>query len=353
MTFFPDPAAQRLKLMPGDLQMQAKEADKVYVHITSEPDDKIRQEFLQLLNSKIEVTWGSRIDPQNGYEILIAGRPSTSDLDQMPGLKSVIVPFAGIPLATRDLIRDHPQIALHNLHHNATATAEIGLALLLSAAKFIVPFDQKLRQGNWTPRYEPSPAILLHGKSILILGFGSIGQIIGHVCLALGMQVSAIRRSLNSPIVESSGVQLFPPSFLPAILPKTNVLMVCLPLTSETENLIDASALELLPGGSILINIGRGLIVSESALYDNLKNGHLAAAGLDVWYQYPDSVESRSKTNPSHLPFDQFDNLVLSPHRGGATRDTEHLRYLELARLLNLRAEGNPMPNRVNLDHGY
>jgi phosphoglycerate dehydrogenase-like enzyme len=103
----------------------------------------------------------------------------------------------------------------------------------------------------------------------------------------------------------------------------------------------------------VLVNVGRGPIVDEAALYAALRDGTLYAAGLDVWYNYPADEAARAHTPPSDYPFHELDNVVMSPHRAGSSVETEALRMVHLARLLNAAARGEPMPNRVDLEAGY
>ena len=117
--------------------------------------------------------------------------------------------------------------------------------------------------------------------------------------------------------------------------------------------MLGRAELARLPAGSVLVNVGRGPIVDQSALYEALSDGTLHAAGLDVWYNYPSSQESREETLPADLPFHALENVVMSPHRAGLTRETGRLRMAHLAELLNAAAQGLPLPNKVNLEAGY
>jgi phosphoglycerate dehydrogenase-like enzyme len=110
--------------------------------------------------------------------------------------------------------------------------------------------------------------------------------------------------------------------------------------------------LALLPDGAVLVNIGRGEVIDEGALYGALQNGRISA-GLDVWYNYPDSEEARAHTPPSNYPLHELDNVVFSPHRAGGTDQTNRLRMEHLAELLNTAVSGQPMANRVDLEQGY
>ncbi|MEZ4643761.1 MAG: NAD(P)-dependent oxidoreductase [Chloroflexota bacterium] len=239
------------------------------------------------------------------------------------------------------------------MHHNAAPVAELTLALLLAAARAIVPFDQALRQGDWRPRYARSgPSVLLDGKTAVILGYGAIGQRVARLCQALGMSVLATRRNIDS-ITRDGVAAIYPTQHTHDLLPLAHALIICLPLTPETEGLMGAAELARLPHPCILVNIGRGPIVDEAALYTALHSKQLHAAGLDVWYNYPSDEAARLHTFPGNYPFHELDNVVLSPHRGGGADTTTALRMSHLADLLNAAARREPIPNRVDLQTGY
>jgi phosphoglycerate dehydrogenase-like enzyme len=306
------------------------------------------------LHADVDLTVGPSVPAPAGLQILIAGRPQREQITASPNLRALIIPWAGLPETTRQLMLEFPHIAVHNLHHNALPVAEHALALLLAAAKFVVPMDRSLRSGDWTPRYQPNPSILLHGRTALILGFGAIGQQVARLCRGLGMDVVAVRRKSSGPSsATGDDVVLAPPEALHSLLPRADVLLVCLPHTPQTAGLIGDDELALLPPGAVLVNIGRGPIVDEGALYHALCEGKLSAAGLDVWYNYPEDQASRAHTPPSAYPFHELDNVVMSPHRGGGSTGTERLRRQHLAELLNAAARGESMPNRVDLEAGY
>ena len=323
------------------------------VHLLDPLDPEIQQVLTSQLLPGINLTWGPEPAQNSRFQILVAGRPQEKHLQASPVLQALIIPWAGVPATTRQLVGAYPGISIHNLHHNAAPTAELALALLLSAAKLIVPFDQALRRGDWRPRYQPSPAMLLAGKNCLILGIGEIGRRIAQVCLALDMQVCAVRRHPDKLIPGLEQVAIHPPEALHSQLEASQVLIIALPLTAETEGMIGQPELNRLPAGSILVNIGRGPIVEQNALYRALTSGKLSAAGLDVWYNYPRNPEERQHTMPAEAPLYTLSNVVLSPHRGGASLGTEMLRMSHLARLLNCAARGEMLPNRVDLELGY
>jgi phosphoglycerate dehydrogenase-like enzyme len=281
-------------------------------------------------------------------DVLVHGEPDRARLEASPDLRAVVIPYAGVPFRTRELLRDFPRISLHNLHHNAAPTAELAVALMLAAAKALVPLDRALRRHDWRPRYVARDDLLCNGKTALVLGYGAIGRRVAAACRGLGMTVLATRRRGAGEGPD----EIHAPADLPALLPRAHAVFVCLPRTPETEGLLGRRELALLPDGAILVNVARGPLVDEEALYAELERGRLAA-GLDVWYRYPEGEEARAATPPATHPFHELDNVVMSPHRGGDCADTEVLRARGLAAMLNAAARGEPMPNRVDLARGY
>ncbi|RME84854.1 MAG: hydroxyacid dehydrogenase [Caldilineae bacterium] len=327
----------------------------LHVHISHPPKEQYRAYFEQRLDTGISVTYGAEVPNPPRYQILVAGRPRREELEASPNLRALIIPWAGLPEETAELMAEFPHVSIHNLHYNAAATAETALALLLAAAKFIVPIDRAFRRHDWTLRYELPPIVTLEGRTACILGFGAIGRRIARYCRALGMEVLALRRRSNVIPTEEDEVEVYGPDALHQVLARSHVLIIAAPLTAETRGLIGAQELSLLRSPALLVNVGRGPIVQEKALYNALKSGQLLAAGIDVWYDYPADKSQRSHHPPSSLPFHELDNVVMSPHRGGAqgTPDSEKRRYAELATVLNAAARGKELPNRIILERGY
>ncbi len=323
------------------------------IHIgTNLPSPSI-QLLTDLLLDGIEFGWGIEIQNPEQIDVLVSGRPTRNQLAVCTKLKKLIVPFAGIPEATFEVLKEFSKVDLHNLHHNAVPVAELAIALMLAASKYIVPFDQRLRSGDWSPRYEPPKSMLVSNKSVLILGYGAIGKQIAQMCMAFGMEVLAVRKSVHKSSFGHGNVRVYPVDELESILPKAQFLINALPLTTDTINFLDKDRLSLLPKGCILVNIGRGQTIHEESLFTALSNGDIAAAALDVWYSYPENSADRVKTYPSTLPIYTMENVVLSPHRGGATVETEILRYKAVAELINAYFSGLPMPNLVDVERGY
>ena len=124
-----------------------------------------------------------------------------------------------------------------------------------------------------------------------------------------------------------------------------------MPQTEKTTNLLCEKRLSLLPTQAVIVNIGRAAIINEQALFDALSSGKLFA-GLDVWYNYPKEVTAQN-FSPSNLPFNELDNVVMSPHRAGRCDEVEFLRMEHIAQLVNVAASGGKMPNKIDIDRGY
>ncbi|MDH3591690.1 MAG: hydroxyacid dehydrogenase [Planctomycetota bacterium] len=271
-------------------------------------------------------------------EILVAGVPEPDLVDRLAALRAIVIPYAGVPKRTRELVAARGGLALHNLHHNAVPTAETAVALMLAAAKSVVPIDRALRAHDWRPRYALRHDLLCDGATTVVLGAGAIGSHIGKLCTGLGMNAVPVRRGDGANWRER--------------IANASALFVSVPWTEQTEGMVDAAALAQLPDGCIVVNVSRGPVIDEDALYQQLSQGRLSAA-LDVWWNYPQDEDAREHTPPANHPFHELDNVVMSPHRAGHCDGIERLRAQHLARLLDAAVRGEEMPNRVDLERGY
>ena len=319
------------------------------VHFLYPPSEQNKIYLEGLLDKKILLSYGEEI-PTDEIQILVAGRPKAHHFEDHPSIETLIIPWAGLPPETAEVLRSFPGIKVHNIHHNAAPAAELTLALLLAVAKEVLPHDQTLRAGDWSMRYRESDSQLLAGKTALVLGFGEIGKLIKRYLTALGVEVLVVKRTAGERFQEES---IFPVSKLHNLLPRAEILILALPLTLETERLISKQEIDLLPANAVLINISRAVIVDQEALFNALKERRIYGAGLDVWYNYPQTEADRKNTAPADFPFHDLDNVVLSPHRGGKVDATEKMRMEGVAGLLNAAAKGEDLPNPVDLELGY
>lgn len=193
----------------------------------------------------------------------------------------------------------------------------------------------------------------------VVVGFGSIGKKVARSCIGLGMQVVATRASITNAVDETMlgmTVRVHPAQDLTLLVSDAVAIIVCVPGTPETEDLIDAALLQATRPGAVLVNIGRGNVVNEEALYLALKDGPLLAAGIDVWYRYPKDYTERSDTQPSKFDFASLDNVVMSPHRGGSVglESVEGLRVDSLSQVLIQYARlGLSRLQGIDVQRGY
>jgi phosphoglycerate dehydrogenase-like enzyme len=132
-------------------------------------------------------------------------------------------------------------------------------------------------------------------------------------------------------------------SDLHAFLAGVDVVVVTLPLTGETQGLVDAAALGAMRPQAWLVNVGRGPVVVEQALYDALRSKHLGGAVIDTWYQYP--TPTQPECSPSKLDFAALDNVVMTPHMSGWTSGTVLRRQRTMADNIARLATGQPLHN--------
>lgn len=321
--------------------------DRLKVHLLHPLDEPYAAQLRRALDRNIRLTEGSEVPAD--CRVLIAGVPDRDRLEALPDLEALIIPWAGLPVKTRKLAQDFANLKVFNIHHNASAAAEHAVGLLLAAAKSLIPIDRALHQNDWRPRYADPEALLLEGRMAIVLGYGAIGRRIARALEAIGMAVHAVKRTAGETL--DGEIHLHPKEDLPDLLSEAVALMVALPLTEETRGLIGSRELSLLPGRSVVVNVARGAIIDERALYEELNSGRLRA-GLDVWYEYPADKESRADTPPSQYDFGSLPNVVMTPHLAGHTVDTEKLRLQELARLLNSLARGDQL-TPIDIPRGY
>jgi len=151
-------------------------------------------------------------------------------------------------------------------------------------------------------RWEHYPAAELAGRTLLVVGLGSVGRKVARLAAAFGMHVIAINRTGRAEVAGVAEVR--PPRFLADLLPVAHAV-VTLPLTEQTRDLIDAAAISRMRTGAVLVNVGRGGVVDEQALIQALEDGRLAGAALDVFATEP---------LPAGSPLWRLPNVLISPH---------------------------------------
>ena len=231
---------------------------------------------------------------------------------------------------------------LSNCFGHEYAIAEYVMAALLLRHVPLAQADADLRQQRWT-FYAGRPGALrteLGAQTLGVLGFGHIGQAIAARAKAFGMRVHAANRSaISSPDVDRA----FGLAALEEFMASVDIVVVTLPLADTTRGLVSRQALAALRPGAVLVNVGRGAVIDEVALFEALQTGHLAHAIIDTWYQYPDAT--RTHCAPSRLDFASLPNVLMTPHMSGWTEGTVRRRQQTLADNITRLVRGEPLIN--------
>jgi phosphoglycerate dehydrogenase-like enzyme len=214
---------------------------------------------------------------------------------------------------------------------NARAVAELTLALMLATLRRLPRFDAGLRSGVWLDPAAQDGIGELGGRVVGLVGYGAIPRLLAPVLVALGCTVIyAARRE----VADAPGAR----RPLDALLAEADVVSLHLPLTGETENLIDAAAIARMKPGAVLVNTARGGLVDPVALAAALREGRLAGAGLDVFVHEP--------VDPAD-PLLRLPNVVLTPHIAWLTTGTFDRSFSLAAENCRRLAANAPLLHRV------
>jgi D-3-phosphoglycerate dehydrogenase len=250
-----------------------------------------------------------------------------------------VIARAGVGLDTID-VRAATQAGVMVVNaptSTVVSAAELAIALLLAAARNVVPANQSLRSGRWDR--SKFIGVELYDKTVGVLGLGRIGVLVAQRLSAFGMRVIAYDPYVQAGRAAQAGVRLVG---LDDLLAESDVITVHLPKTAETVGLIGDEQLHKVRPGLVLVNAARGGIVDEQALYEALVEGRVAAAGLDVYAEEP-CTES---------PLFGLDQVVATPHLGASTEQAQEKAGLSVARSVRLALSGELVPDAVNVHGG-
>ncbi|SMY05914.1 2-hydroxyacid dehydrogenase [Flavimaricola marinus] len=214
------------------------------------------------------------------------------------------------------------------------ATADIGMTLILSACRRAGEGERIVRAGEWIG-WGPTQMLGTHvtGKTVGIVGMGRIGQAVAHRChYGFGMPVLYFNRSTKSVEMPARQVES-----LHDLMAQSDIVVVTVPASAETQKMIDAAALAAMKPTGIFVNIARGDVVDEEALIETLQERRIAGAGLDVYVKEPYVPEELRA----------LENVVLLPHLGTAALEVrEAMGQMALDNIMAWQA-GKPLPQAV------
>jgi len=228
------------------------------------------------------------------------------------GRAGIGVDNVDIPLATELGI-----IVMNTPDANATTTAELAIAHMMSLSRHLPAADASIRAGRWE-RAKLLGNEVAH-KTLAILGFGTIGRIVSQRGLGLRMNVIAYDPFVAPEIYAEYGVESVD---FEQLLVRADYLTLHCPLMEKTRNIIGAGQLALMKKTAMVINCARGGLIDEAALYQALKDKKIAGAALDVYENEP----------PNESPLLALDNIVFTPHLGASTAEAQVAVSVEIAR---------------------
>ena len=329
---------------------------------------KPREELESYLRKGLEAVDGlSLIFPEEESEevylqhadkahVVVGWRPTQELLDSAVNLKLFINPGVGVQhhLETfREIVKTR-DVVLVNGHGNTYFTAQHAVALLLALTNKVIPHHNWMVDGLWRRGDSHGKSTPLRYRHIGLLGYGAVNQKVHRFLSGFHVDFHICRNSWTGKANDlPTNAKRYDSRQLDEFLQEIDTLIVAVPQTPETTGLIGLSELKLLGTDGLVVNVSRGPVIDEGALYKTLSEGIIAGAAIDVWYDYQPEPDERDRKYPFHHPFHELDNIVLSPHRGASPMDDLE-RWDEVIENITRFAQGRTdFLNIVNLELGY
>ena len=220
---------------------------------------------------------------------------------------------------------------------NIVSAAEIAIGLLLSTARHIPAATASLKGGQW--KRSKYSGVELFEKTLGVVGFGRIGQLVAERMAAFGMKIIAFDPYVSSARAGQLGIRLVS---LDELLEESDFITVHLPKTPETLGLIGEEQLRKVKPEVRIVNAARGGLIDEAALHAAIKEGRVAGAGLDVYAKEP----------TTDSPLFELDNVVCVPHLGASTGEAQERAGIAVAKSVRLALSGELVPDAVNAPSG-
>ena len=277
-----------------------------------------------------------------------------------PNLKIILQPWVGTDwLDPGFLPKD---LVICNAGGHAAPMAEYVLGTMLEQALELRSMHNDMLHGRWHRAGRNAAADARHGdlrgKTVGLVGYGDIAQAVAVRAKAFDMNIAAIARSPRKTTpapLDWIGTQ----SDLPKLLSETDYLVMTCDLNADTEGMIDAAAFGQMKETAYIINVARGEVIEEDALFAALKTKRIAGAALDTWYRYPtnvvDAEDDPDRGGPyqgSSHDFNSLDNVLLSPHMAAHTNGADRGRYESIAESLMSYAKGETIARYVTTGTG-
>ncbi|MFW6027764.1 MAG: 2-hydroxyacid dehydrogenase, partial [bacterium] len=278
-----------------------------------------------------------------GPDALLAGTFHKT-IGEAERLQLLQIPFAGVEWLDPALLPGGCLVC--NAAGHETAIAEYVMGALLRHEIRFDELDADFRAGSWRHRGAGKTGLYqgeVRGKTLGIIGFGAIGRAIAQRAAAFDMRVIAVSRSERAcpPGLSWYGTL----NALPRLLKESDYIVLACDLNETTRGLLGPEQFAAMKPSAVLVNVARGKVADEAALFTALKTGQIAGAVLDVWYVYPpgsDPTPAAGGPKPSRFEFASLDNVLMTPHCAARTRESDVRRMECIAENLNRFARGEP-----------
>jgi phosphoglycerate dehydrogenase-like enzyme len=260
-----------------------------------------------------------------------------------PKLRLLQVPLAGTDgIDVSALPRG---VTLCNAYGHEPALGEFAIMMMLAWRHRLFDIATSFREGSWSwsPMVGGAVRGEIGGQTVGVIGLGHIGREVAWRAAALGCRVLAVNRTLRDK--PASVEHVFRWAEIDTMLGECDIVVLSCALTAETTSLIDGRRLDTMKPGAFLINLARGPIVDEEALYLALRNGVIGGAALDTWWRYPSVGDPQPR--PSRYPFHELPNVIMTPHCSPRTDGTIERRSRDVARNIDRFVRGEPLENIV------
>ncbi len=250
------------------------------------------------------------------------------DLERLPGLRAIASATVGLDHVAVGAAERRGIAVVNVPDYCIEEMADSTVALLLALLRGVVELDRSVRAGRWD-HAAAGPLGRIAGSRLGIVGFGRIGRAVARRAVALGLEVWAADSTVPAGEIAVASAR---PARLEELLAACDAVTLHLPLTPETETLIGASELELMPQGAVLVNTARGKLVDVDALVAALNRGHLSGAALDVLPVEPPE-------RPPEAP-----GLIVTPHAAWYSPDAERAARVRALAALRTALAASPDP---------
>jgi phosphoglycerate dehydrogenase-like enzyme len=291
-------------------------------------------------------------------EVLYTNRPAPTP-QQAPNLKWIQLHTAGMEhMIDKPIVTERDMILTSASGIHAVPIAEYTLGMMLSWEYQFRLMWQSQKDKHWDEnRYRIFAPTHLRGKTLGIVGYGSIGRELARTAHAFGMNILAVKHNAKQPADHTSYREaetgdpegnipdrIYPPEALKSMAAECDYLVLLMPVTDATRGMVNADIFQVMRDNAVLINSARGEVVHEPDLIAALQQGHIGGAILDVFQQEP---------LPPDNPLWELDNVIISPHVAGNSH-RYHARAAALfAENLQRYIERRPLLNQYNRDKGY